>query len=268
MFLDIARDALGDELTTEDISKQETALDMELIKLLGKACSSNLDRPTRQARALDIARLIHNPGIFESAIKVAQFYKLRGLEDRIGRVKAMREDEDRLRTARDRRRDWAGDVAPVAAPVRPAHGTAASSVRAFDDFDPPAAVARPGLARVKVAGPAASSSPWASSSEDALGAELAPDGEGKRKRTPDDDPPAVDLKRRAFGALPAQSEYSWNELGYCTHTLPEANPFARKPAADSSTDPFTRDQGKKTVRKSESFFNKVEAAETGGTARE
>jgi chromosome transmission fidelity protein 4 len=208
MFLDIARDALGDELTTEEISKQEATLDMELIKLLGKACSSNLDRPTRQARALDLARMIHNPSIFESALKVAQFYKLRGLEDRIGRVKTMREDEDRLRSARDRRREWAGDVAAVPAPVRPAYGAMASGTRAFGDFEPPAPVPRPGLARVTLAAPAPSSSSWATSNEDTFeSAEQRHDSEIKRKRTPDDDPPAIDPKRRAFGAPPAQSKY-------------------------------------------------------------
>jgi chromosome transmission fidelity protein 4 len=207
MFLDIARDALGDELTTEDISKRETALDIELIKLLGKACSGNEDRPTRQARALDLVRLIHNPAIFDSAIKVAQFYKLRGLEDRIGRVKEMREDEDRLHSARDRRREWAGDVAPVAAPIRPAYGVTANGSRPFEDFNPPAPVARPGLAKARVAVPT-SSYTWSSGDDGFESFEPTPDNETKRKRTPDDDPSVSDAKRRAFGAPPAPSEYT------------------------------------------------------------
>jgi chromosome transmission fidelity protein 4 len=54
-----------------------------------------------------------------------------------------------------------------------------------------------------------------------------------------------------------------SEWGRNAESRAELNPFARKPAVDASADPFNRDQGKKTVRKSESFFSKVEAAETG-----
>jgi chromosome transmission fidelity protein 4 len=46
----------------------------------------------------------------------------------------------------------------------------------------------------------------------------------------------------------------------------EANPFAKKPggAADGSRNPFARDNpNNKSLHKSESFFDKAEAAETG-----
>lgn len=207
MFLEIARDALGDELTTDDISKRETALDVELIKLLGKACSGNLERPTRQARALDITRLIHNPGIFASAIKVAQFYKLRGLEDRIQQVKAMREEDDRLYSARDKRREWASDLDAVAPPPRAAttNGAQVGGVRPFEDFNPPAAVPRPGLTRANpapVVEASSSTSPWDMDEYTT---------ESRRKRTPPDgDLMAGDPKRRALPSTkaPGPSEKS------------------------------------------------------------
>ena len=47
--------------------------------------------------------------------------------------------------------------------------------------------------------------------------------------------------------------------------MTEANPFAKKPngAADGSRNPFARDGPNKSLHKSESFFDKAEAAETG-----
>lgn len=42
----------------------------------------------------------------------------------------------------------------------------------------------------------------------------------------------------------------------------EPNPFARKSAVDTNKNPFARKAGNKTVLKSESFFDKVDAVET------
>lgn len=42
----------------------------------------------------------------------------------------------------------------------------------------------------------------------------------------------------------------------------ETNPFARKPAAETNKNPFARKGGNKTILQSESFFEKVDAAET------
>jgi chromosome transmission fidelity protein 4 len=219
MFLDIARDALGDELTTQDIGTRETELDIEIIKLLGKACSSNVDRPTRQARALDLVRMIHNPAIFPSAIKLAQFYKLRGLEDRINQLKDLREEEDRQHTARDRRREWAGDVAAVPPPRNLVQTiTNVNGARAFGDFAPPPASSRLGLARAKpsTAQPFTTSSTHQSPStstwdlHDDEDGPPAPDGEPKRKRTPQDELGSTEAKRRAVAPVAALSERNDN----------------------------------------------------------
>lgn len=43
----------------------------------------------------------------------------------------------------------------------------------------------------------------------------------------------------------------------------ESNPFARKPGADTGRNPFNRTaEMNKSLHKTESFFNKVEAAES------
>ncbi|KAJ3965952.1 hypothetical protein EV361DRAFT_768585, partial [Lentinula raphanica] len=41
----------------------------------------------------------------------------------------------------------------------------------------------------------------------------------------------------------------------------EANPFARKPVTEVNKNPFARKAGSKTIKQSESFFEKVDAAE-------
>lgn len=49
----------------------------------------------------------------------------------------------------------------------------------------------------------------------------------------------------------------------------ESNPFARKTATDNTRNPFARQaENNKSLHKSESFFNAVEAAETDKSKRE
>lgn len=56
--------------------------------------------------------------------------------------------------------------------------------------------------------------------------------------------------------------------GDLTFFVVEANPFARKTNQDSSKNPFARkSEPNKTIQKSESFFDKVDAAESEPTHR-
>lgn len=223
MFLDISRDALGEELTTDDIAKQEQELDLELLKLIQKACSTTNERPTRQARALELTRMIHHTVMIDKAIQVARFYKLRGLEDRMNRIKMEREDEDRLRAARDRRRDWASDLNAVPAPRQPRDAQAEARSKAFSEFNPPAPVHRPGLARAtpstaepfwaapppKASTSRNGASPYGGEEEPATVA--SPFGESKRKRLVDDAPEPTsdaDAKRRALDQGPLATRAS------------------------------------------------------------
>ncbi|KAI0695530.1 WD40-repeat-containing domain protein, partial [Cytidiella melzeri] len=101
MLLDILRDGLpDDELTTDDIARRELALDKEIIQLIQVACKN--DKP---GRAIDLTKLLHHNASFGVALKVAGFYHLIGLQEKMEMLKEDREDTDRLVVARDRRRE-------------------------------------------------------------------------------------------------------------------------------------------------------------------
>ncbi|THH30799.1 hypothetical protein EUX98_g3387 [Antrodiella citrinella] len=275
MLLDIIRDGLGDELTTDDISRRELTLDKEIIQLIQSACKAD-----KLARAIDLVKLLHHTASFEMAIKVAQFYHLLGLQEKMEVLRDDREDgEDRLERARDRRRDSLKDFRAVPPPRLTQYAESSSKPKAFQDFRPPPVIHRPGLER---AGPSSNSkrstqvtanepaSSWDTTDDspfldadagDEYVAEPTPDG--KRKRSEErESSTAADPKRRAvvgesISAAPAQKH----------------NPFARKAGTDTGrTNPFTSRpaealMNQKSLHKSESFFTKVDAAETDKSRR-
>ncbi|OCH95073.1 hypothetical protein OBBRIDRAFT_641181 [Obba rivulosa] len=267
MLLDIIRDGLGDdELTTDDIAKRELALDKELIQLIQSACKTD-----RLARALDLARLLHHTASIDMAIKVASFYHLIGLQEKMETIKEDREAVDRLGEARDRRRQRARDFAAVPAartvvaePPRP---------KAFQDFQPPPVRRRPGLERAtpapdfaKAAGPSRStqSSEYSvdvtdvESSFDYTMADhtLGLPSDGKRKRMED----ASDVESQSCTTDSAAKRRALD-----TPAAPplRGNPFTRKAGQDNGRNPFAKPvESNKSLHKSDSFFAKVDAAET------
>jgi len=133
------RDALGLDLTNDEISRREFSLDKELIQLIQLACKSD-----RLQRALDAASLLHHTPSFDMAIKVAQFYHLVGLQEKLTALKAARAETDRLEEEKDQRRKWGRHSAPIAAPHNNTHTS--SHQRQFEEFAPPSAVVRKSLA--------------------------------------------------------------------------------------------------------------------------
>lgn len=80
------------------IKEREVALDKELLQLVQGACKAD-----NLQRALDIARLMHNPATIDAAAKVAGFYHLPGLQERIQRVKGEKEKaKRRLKVKREK----------------------------------------------------------------------------------------------------------------------------------------------------------------------
>ena len=262
MQLHILRDALDtDELTTDAISARELALDKELITLLQGACKAD-----RLARALDLARLLHHPASLDMAAKLAGFYHLVGLQEKIGLLRDAREAHDRLEEMRGVRHARATGFAAVPRARTLVVEREQPRARAFQDFRPPPAIRRPGLERA-AATPAPDAGPSrartarhngddfqtnaADDDDDDYGM-ASPDGKRKRSEEP---PAGSTAKRRATDEASASAR-----VPLATQT--KANPFARKTGADAGRNPFTKNsEMNKSLHKSESFFNKVDAAE-------
>ncbi|KAI0305537.1 WD40 repeat-like protein [Multifurca ochricompacta] len=247
MHLQITRDALGDEEIPDEVLARELALDKELVQLIQTACKRD-----KLPRALELTRMLHHTSSFDMAMKVAAFYRLVGLREKMQALK-----DDRVVGDRPQRRDWVRDYDPVRPPRLPPADVQRGEPRAFQDFGPPAVVHRPGLARATLTLPPPPREDLYTRGDDHAPAATLP-GESKRKRADEDivaygDAAQPDsIKRRAV----EDDEYTMPGP-----PKPRANPFAKKPSdtADGPRNPFAPN---KSLHKSESFFDKVEAAET------
>lgn len=160
--------------------------DKRLIVLIQSACKANAS-----TRVLSLVGQLHHLASFDTAIKVADFYHLVGLQEKIRDIKDERHSEDRLETARDRRREWEEEQAS------PPRRTYASSSRhsrpdLLGGTGPPSTVYRPGLAP---ANPVVETSRFSnanvssrpSQSHTSTFEDDSPSPEGKRRRTQDDE---------------------------------------------------------------------------------
>ncbi|KAL0956736.1 hypothetical protein HGRIS_002856 [Hohenbuehelia grisea] len=250
MSIDMAYDMLDEDLTTPELGARENAIDKEFVKLILAATKAD-----NYARALELCKLLHLTSAFDAAIKIADFYHLPGLKEKIGILKAERErEDDRLEKMRDKRSSW---VKRDKVPKRFAEESSSQWQRPkpFQDSAPPRAIFRPGLAPAPVAvestrftsvaprpAPVAS---WDDSQESIRDSSVSPDA--KRKRVEDELPSEYDMPPPP----PKQ----------------KSNPFARKSNQENGVkpNPFARKSSDKSgsVQKSESFFEKVDAVETG-----
>ncbi|KAG5642487.1 hypothetical protein DXG03_002737 [Asterophora parasitica] len=250
LHISTSLDSLDDELTTDAILAREAAVDRELMLLLQSACKAD-----NIARAIELAKLLHQTATFAAAIKLAEFYHLVGLAEKLRILEKEREEHDeRLLAARNKRRRWLKPD-PTLREVQ-VQGTNGAKADLLGDVRPPPAIERPRLARVTepviettrytsaappmAREPPSSSSSYSDSMDPSSSASFS--GEGKRKRIDFDD---LDS---SFPTPPPPRQ--------------KANPFARK-AGQEARNPFARktDASGKTIQKSESFFDKVGAAE-------
>jgi len=157
LHLDVLRDALGpDELTSDEIATKELELDKVLIQLIQNACKND-----KVPRVLDLVKMLHHTASYDMAAKVAGFYHLIGLQEKIEMLKADRQeggdDDDEFgvdprEVARRKREQWRGEGSGAIPPPRPIGDSSRSAVyngakKAFQDFGPPPAIHRPGLTR-------------------------------------------------------------------------------------------------------------------------
>jgi chromosome transmission fidelity protein 4 len=194
IHVNLARDALGDELTSPDIDKREVELDKQLIKLIQASCKAD-----KAPRVIELVKRLHFPNSIAAASQLAGFYRLIGLQEKIEAIKLWRENNvTPAEEAREGRRGFTYDDAPLARP------------KPFQNFNPPPKVDRPGLARS--AGIVEQTEFTASSVAIRTGRSRAPQAsdsrstspEGKRKRDDNDDDLSsnafdVEAKRRAVG---------------------------------------------------------------------
>ena len=260
--LSIMQDALTyGSPTTDDLEMEikthQVALDKQLLTLVQGACKAD-----NLARALDVARLMHNPSTVEAASKVAAFYHLPGLQERILGVKA----DVEAKRMKERR---------VRAP--PASSAHHAQVNRFTDFKPKPARRNYGDAVQRDSTPAYSAGSYVPETPDHYSrvAETPVPEAGTQEgeyengaRSPkrpretstanEDDlvaplpPPPVPVPALAPSARSMAS------------SAPK-NPFAKK----ASSNPFTKPASAKPLDavKSTSFFDRVDELETGGGAK-
>ena len=157
LHLDALRDALGpDDMTSDEIATKELELDKIIIQLIQNACKND-----KLPRVLDLVKMLHHTTSYDMAAKVAGFYHLIGLQEKIETLKADREeggdDEDEYgvdprEVARRKREQWRREGSGAVPPPRTVGESSRSAgyhggTKAFQDFGPPPPIHRPGLTR-------------------------------------------------------------------------------------------------------------------------
>ena len=189
-------DCLDDELTTDDILSREKAVDKEFILLIQMACKSD-----NIPRAIELTKLLHHNVSFDAAMKIADFYHLVGLKEKIAIIKADREEtEDRLILARNKRRRWLKAEPPLRQLVAPTIAT--SRFDPLGDSRPPPTIERPGMTRVTVpviektrysSVDPSTQTPERPAGDDQLTADSSPFTDSKRKRVDLESFPSSDM---------------------------------------------------------------------------
>lgn len=295
------RDALGPSLSSEEISTRELEMDKDLIKLLQLAIKER-----QLQRAHDIIRLLHHTSSLDTAMKLAEYYHLVGLQDKIRIWKAWREENDDPSEERDERREWNRGPQPIYPPselVGHLLGGAGTGGRPAD-FRPAPMFPRRGLGNAMPSygqnvfakkqdvassqftksaagtqqpseydeqsyGDASMGAGEFESFDDAAANTPSPPIEGKRKRAAED---GGDEMYAAIAKKPRTTAGTKSQESSTPAMQPPQNPFVRKMAAavpaNAKPNPFARPLAPtKSLVKSNTFFEKVDAAEAAGPVK-
>lgn len=208
MHINLARDALGDELTSSELDKREIDLDKSIIKLIQAACKAD-----KAPRVLELTRRLYFTHSIAAASQLAGFYKLLGLQEKIEAIKRWREDEPSpAEEARERRRQLEQEDVYMQRP------------KLLQNFDPPPKIERPGLTRSagvieqsEFTGSNAPARVFDIRNTQPATRSTSPDG--KRKRDEVDDFASnsfdADAKRRAVGETNTSFTSPKREDGHC-----------------------------------------------------
>ena len=264
-------EATSDAETEHTIKEREIALDKELLQLVQGACKAD-----NLQRALDVARLMHNPATVDAAAKVAAFYHLPGLQERIQGVKADK-DFRKIRTANHQRKvkretEMSGQV----------------PMKQFTDFAPRAGGPRRsfgGVHQPRDTTPAASGradtyipeTPYDGGDTTPAPMEREGSSEGKRKRFDEGTGEQVEdfepVPKKRVEEVPTANGGDLLSLfsGYSAD-LPRIgsgagkNPFVKKPPGSN---PFAKPAVPRPLDaiKSTSFFDRVDNIESSGVPK-
>ena len=281
------KDALVDTvLTTNEIAMSELALDKGLIKLMQTAIKAD-----HLQRAHDIVRLMHHSTSLDMALKMAQFYHLLGLEEKVKEWKRVVQDRERLEEERDARRGWRNASRPVGMGeelVSAQFGLGSGRPDGFDTATLPRkslGSARPLTGTTAFSKKPSEADRFTSSDATAHGDDIYEYGRGSPSAdgeidvdmgtdlTPAPPPrkssPGSDMKRKREQdhLMDVDVGISVKKAKLEAPTKPvTSNPFAKKPPAvvplAAKPNPFARKgSGAKSMMKSTSFFEKVDAVE-------
>ncbi|KAJ8518145.1 hypothetical protein ONZ45_g4749 [Pleurotus djamor] len=241
MLIDMEYDQLEDELTTNELSVRETAVDKLLLHIIQAAMKSG-----NYPRVIEVAKMLHFSTAIGAAITLADYYTLIGMKEKLGVLKEELEDDldSRNEVRRDKRNNWLRrEPMPKTIIEKDTYGAR----KPFQSSAPPPAIHRPALApasvsieRTRFSSAVPRESVPSSWDEPSDLPESSSSADGKRKRIEDSD---------GFDIPPPPPKQ-------------KINPFAKKPNQDNNRNPFARKGDSKPVQKSESFFDRVDAAES------
>lgn len=287
------RDALGSSLNSDEIATQELEMDKEIIKLLQPAMK---DRQSQ--RANDLIHLLNLVNSLDTASKLAAYYNLITLQEKIAAWKEWREENDDPEEDRSQRRSWAKGTQPLPANDEMVGHLLGGSGGRPQDFRPAPAFTKRSLTnavpnygsnafarkteqsspftrRVSGIGSSrqldencvSSDAPEPESYESAPVDKAytpSPPPEGKRKRSTEDDGDeqmAISSKRARVSAFGKASESS-------SSSIPPPQMKKGVVPAGARPNPFARTLAPaKSLVKSNTFFEKVDAAEVSAPAK-
>ncbi|KAK8847432.1 hypothetical protein IAR55_005290 [Kwoniella newhampshirensis] len=252
------------------VKEREIALDKEMLQLVQGACKAD-----NLQRALDVARLMHNPGTIEAAAKVAAFYHLPGLQERIQGVKAEKERRKKEKKSRARPQQDYSPV-PVGGAMNVPGAGPSSTGRQFNDFAPRAGGARRSFGGVNRDSTPMSSAPVSTYIPETPGNEVemtpfpetrarSTSPEAKRRKLNEES--VADTENEFVMPAPAPAKKRGEEYPFPQSSTALKNPFAKKQAGSN---PFAKPSGGSKpldAIKSTSFFERVDNIELSGAPK-